>query len=225
MRSPDCRTSRPTIRPPPVDEGIGGPGPAGRDPRGHRPPAQTAGHGRPAPHRRRAVLRGDRPGDGVLGNDGQGPRHAGQGGLGAPAGASSPGPRRRSEGTRKEDGHDLKTMKITAGRPAEKGPRRRPSRRRRRRNEGTDRPFPRRYDAGRGPAAARAWFFRRAVWAAVSVLMFVSGCVLQGIGVRNPLADRIAHIKTGFASLEPTRPPGDTPEVRAASPDADQHSE
>ena len=70
-----------------------------------------------------------------------------------------------------------------------------------------------------GRPAARAWFFRRGVWAAVSVLMFVSGCVLQGIGARNPLADRIALVKTGLSSVESTRRPGDTPEVRATAPE------
>jgi len=67
--------------------------------------------------------------------------------------------------------------------------------------------------------AARAWYFRRGVWAAVSVLMFVSGCVLQGIGARNPLADRIALVKTGLSSFESTRQPADTPEVRTTSPE------
>jgi hypothetical protein len=70
-----------------------------------------------------------------------------------------------------------------------------------------------------GRPAARAWFFRRGVWAAVSVLMFVSGCVLQGIGARNPLADRITLVKTGLSSFESTRQPAGTPEVRATSPE------
>jgi hypothetical protein len=70
-----------------------------------------------------------------------------------------------------------------------------------------------------GRPAARVWLFRRGVWAAVSVLMLVSGCVLQGIGARNPLADRIALVKTGLSSVESTRQPGDTPEVRAIAPE------
>ncbi len=54
--------------------------------------------------------------------------------------------------------------------------------------------------------AARAWFFRRGVWAAVSVLMLVSGGLLQGSGsaIRWP---------TGSLSSRPgsraSSPPGD----------------
>jgi hypothetical protein len=70
-----------------------------------------------------------------------------------------------------------------------------------------------------GRPAARAWFFRRGVWAAVSVLMFVSGCVLQGIGARNPLADRIALVKTGHSSFESTRQAGESQEGRATAPE------
>ena len=70
-----------------------------------------------------------------------------------------------------------------------------------------------------GRPVARVWIFRRGVWAAVSVLMFVSGCVLQGIGSRNPLADRIALVKTGLSSVESTRRSGDTPEVRTTAPE------
>ncbi len=69
------------------------------------------------------------------------------------------------------------------------------------------------------PTAARAWFFRRAVWAALSVLMLVAGGLLQGLGSRNRLADRIIQMKVEFASFESTRPPGVTPEVRGVSPD------
>lgn len=69
------------------------------------------------------------------------------------------------------------------------------------------------------PTAARAWFFRRTVWAALAVLMLAAGGLLQGSGSRNRLADRITQMKVEFASLEPTRPPGVTPEVRGVSPD------
>jgi hypothetical protein len=68
-------------------------------------------------------------------------------------------------------------------------------------------------------AAGRTWLSRRLAWAVMSVLMFVSGCLLQGIGARNPLADRIALVKTGLSSFESTRQPGDTPEVRATAPE------
>jgi hypothetical protein len=70
-----------------------------------------------------------------------------------------------------------------------------------------------------GRPAARVWILGRGVWAAVSVLMVVCGCVLQGIGARNTLADRIALVKTGISSVESTRRPGDTPEVRATAPE------
>jgi len=67
--------------------------------------------------------------------------------------------------------------------------------------------------------AARAWFFRRTVWAALSVLMLAAGGLLQGLGSRNRLADRITQIKVEFASLESTRRPGVAPEIRRATPD------
>jgi hypothetical protein len=67
--------------------------------------------------------------------------------------------------------------------------------------------------------AARAWFFRRAVWAALSVLMLVAGGLLQGLGSRNRLADRISVLKAEFSSLDSTRLPGVTPEIRVISPD------
>ena len=70
-----------------------------------------------------------------------------------------------------------------------------------------------------GRPAARVWILGRGVWAAVSVLMLVSGCVLQGIGVRNPLADRIALIKAELSSSESIRRPGDPPEVMAIDPE------
>jgi len=54
-------------------------------------------------------------------------------------------------------------------------------------------------------AAARAWLFRRGVWAALSLLLLAAGILLQGGKASSPLADRIAAIKTEFASLEPTR--------------------
>jgi len=54
-------------------------------------------------------------------------------------------------------------------------------------------------------AAARAWLFRRSVWAALSLLLLAAGILLQSGKASSPLADRIAAIKTEFASLEPTR--------------------
>jgi hypothetical protein len=48
---------------------------------------------------------------------------------------------------------------------------------------------------------AWVWVFRRTAWAAVSILMIVSGSLLQGLGSRNPLADRISLIGTQQAVL------------------------
>jgi len=61
--------------------------------------------------------------------------------------------------------------------------------------------------AGRrtAPPPAWAWLFRRGVWAALSVLMLAAGLLLQGSKPRSPLAERIAAVKTEFASLDTTR--------------------
>lgn len=59
--------------------------------------------------------------------------------------------------------------------------------------------------AGGDPAAAWGWLFRRGLWAALSILMLVAGLVLQGGKPRSPLAERIAAIKTEYASLDTTR--------------------
>ena len=44
------------------------------------------------------------------------------------------------------------------------------------------------------PAGAWGWLSRKRAWAALSVLMLVSGCLLQGLGSRNALADRISSL-------------------------------
>ena len=54
-------------------------------------------------------------------------------------------------------------------------------------------------------SAGRAWLLRRGVWAALSILLLAAGILLQGGKASSPLADRIAAIKTEFASLEPIR--------------------
>lgn len=54
-------------------------------------------------------------------------------------------------------------------------------------------------------AAVRAWLFRRSVWAVLSLLLLAAGILLQGGKASSPLADRIAALKTEFASLETTR--------------------
>lgn len=58
---------------------------------------------------------------------------------------------------------------------------------------------------GRAPAVAGAWFFRRTVWAALSILLLVAGILLQGTRASSPLADRISAIKTANLSLEQIR--------------------
>jgi hypothetical protein len=55
------------------------------------------------------------------------------------------------------------------------------------------------------PPIAWAWFFRRSVWAALSILMLVTGILLQGARSSSPLADRISSIKMAYASLETIR--------------------
>ena len=74
-------------------------------------------------------------------------------------------------------------------------------------------------DGEKERSAARTWLFRRAVWAAVSVLMLVSGILLQGSASRSPLADRISRVKAGFASAAPGRGPGLASSGRTAAPD------
>jgi hypothetical protein len=58
---------------------------------------------------------------------------------------------------------------------------------------------------GRAPAVAGAWLFRRAVWAALSILLLAAGILLQGVRASSPLADRISAIKTANLSLEQIR--------------------
>lgn len=70
-----------------------------------------------------------------------------------------------------------------------------------------------------GRMAAWAWFFRRSVWAVLSILMLLSGIFLQASRSRNPLADRISVIKTDFARSEAARPPGVAFENREIAPD------
>jgi hypothetical protein len=74
-------------------------------------------------------------------------------------------------------------------------------------------------DKDEARAAARPWIFRKVVWVAVSVLMLVSGILLQGSASRSPLADRISRVKAGFAAVEPGRGPGFASSGRTAVPD------
>lgn len=50
-------------------------------------------------------------------------------------------------------------------------------------------------------AVAAGWLWRKRAWAALSVLMLVSGGLLQGFGSRSPLADRILIIGVREAVL------------------------
>lgn len=54
-------------------------------------------------------------------------------------------------------------------------------------------------------AAAWAWFFRRGVWAALSILMLVAGILLQAGRSSSPLTDRISTVKAAYASPEAPR--------------------
>jgi len=56
-----------------------------------------------------------------------------------------------------------------------------------------------------GRAAARAWYARKPVWAAVSILMLLAGILLQGKKPSTPLAERISSLKAAYAILDTTR--------------------
>jgi len=58
---------------------------------------------------------------------------------------------------------------------------------------------------GEVPSAAWAWFFRRSVWVALSILMLFAGILLQGAKSSSPLADRISALKAEFSSVPTTR--------------------
>ncbi len=59
----------------------------------------------------------------------------------------------------------------------------------------------------------------RIVWAAASVLMLVSGGLLEGLQTRSPLAERISSVMTAVSEIESTRRPGSRPEIRLISPE------
>jgi len=54
-------------------------------------------------------------------------------------------------------------------------------------------------------STAGAWYFRRSVWAALSILMLLAGILLQGGRSSSPLAERISEIKTEFVNIETPR--------------------
>jgi hypothetical protein len=54
-------------------------------------------------------------------------------------------------------------------------------------------------------APSWAWLARRSVWAVLSILMLVTGLLLQGLNASSPLAKRIASLKTTYGTVEPTR--------------------
>lgn len=58
---------------------------------------------------------------------------------------------------------------------------------------------------GEAPSSSRAWFFRRSVWVALSVLMLAAGILLQGAKSSSPLANRISALKAEFSSITTTR--------------------
>jgi len=57
----------------------------------------------------------------------------------------------------------------------------------------------------RARSAASAWFLRRSVWVALSILMLIAGLLLQGSKSSSPLADRISALKVEFSSVSTTR--------------------
>ena len=62
----------------------------------------------------------------------------------------------------------------------------------------------------KAPAKAWGWLSRKRAWAALSVLMLVSGGLLQGLGSRNALADRISSLlvlESGREAQPPVAPP------------------
>lgn len=54
-------------------------------------------------------------------------------------------------------------------------------------------------------ATVRTWLIRRNVWATLSLLLLAAGVLLQGRKASSPLADRVAAVKTEFASQAPIR--------------------
>lgn len=56
-------------------------------------------------------------------------------------------------------------------------------------------------------SAAFFWLFRKGLWAFLAIGMLASGFLLQGLKVPNPLADRIALIKTEISNPDLVRPP------------------
>ncbi len=70
-----------------------------------------------------------------------------------------------------------------------------------------------------GRAEGRTRLRWRITWAAASVLMLVSGGLLQGLGTRSPLAEKISSVMTEFSEIESTRRLESTPEIRVISPE------
>jgi|GEM_PF-707892 len=66
---------------------------------------------------------------------------------------------------------------------------------------------------------AMAWLFRRGLWATLAVLFLVAGFLLQGLKVRNPLADRIALIKAEITRSAPARASDINSENRTIAPE------
>ena len=64
-----------------------------------------------------------------------------------------------------------------------------------------------------------AWLSRRIAWAAASVLMLVSGGLLQGLGTRSPLSERISMVMTENSEIESSRRTGVIPETRQVAPE------
>ncbi len=70
-----------------------------------------------------------------------------------------------------------------------------------------------------GRAEGRTRLRWRIAWAAASVLMLVTGSLLQGLQTRNPLAERISSVMTGLSEIESTGQPGETRGIRVIGPE------
>jgi hypothetical protein len=70
-----------------------------------------------------------------------------------------------------------------------------------------------------GRAEGRTRLRWRIAWAAASVLMLVSGSLLQGLQPRSPLAEKISLVMTEISDIESTRRARSTPEIRLISPE------
>jgi hypothetical protein len=70
-----------------------------------------------------------------------------------------------------------------------------------------------------GRAERRTRLRWRIAWAAASVLMLVTGSLLQGLQTRSPLAERISSVMTELSEIESTGQAGGTQRIRVIGPE------